>query len=89
MEGSERVTADNWDGGIQPNSDLPGVIDSIRRDKPQLKSVRAPKDSDHDGMPDRWEKRHHLDPNDPSDGQKISADGVYTNLEVYLASLAE
>ncbi len=34
MEGSERVTADNWDGGIQPNSKDPLVMDSIRSTKP-------------------------------------------------------
>ncbi len=167
MEGSERVTSDNWDGGIQPNSNLPMVMDSIRRKRPwdampinlhtaheayrlvldkagasfpyrdavdqrvvadarsgkatfegpvykskhrmadmnvksgiidsptdvggwpELKSLPAPADSDHDGMPDDWERQHHLNPNDPSDGSCLSADGMYTNLEVYLSSLVD
>jgi len=167
MEGNERVTADNWDGGIQPNSDLPYVMDSIyrkepwpsmpialqtaeeayrsvldragvsfpKRDKvdqrviadarsgkatyegktykakhkmidksvksgiidsqtevggwPELKSAPAPKDSDHDGMPDKWEKKHGLNPNDPSDGAQLAAGSMYTNLEVYLSSLVD
>ena len=166
MEGSERVTADNWDGGIQPNSSLPQVMDSIRmnvpwpsmpiamqsashafdsvteragaslprRDKvderiakeaclgqtsfegntykakhtmkdkrlasgiidsqqdvggwPELKSTTPPPDTDHDGMPDVWERRHGLNPDDPADGALTAAGSPYTYLEVYLSSLA-
>jgi pectate lyase len=41
-------------------------------------------DSDHDGMPDEWEKKYDLDPQNPSDGaQDLNSDG-YTNLEEYL-----
>ena len=165
MEGSERVTHDNWDGGVQPNSDLPEVMDSIRRkspwpampirqqtaqeayisvldhagasvhrdavdlriisdartgtatfegagykdakkmvDKtvcsgiidsqtdvggwPVLHTAPAPLDSDHDGMPDEWEKAKGLDPDNSSDGCMSTIDGSgYTNLEVYINSL--
>ncbi|HLP76968.1 MAG TPA: thrombospondin type 3 repeat-containing protein, partial [Candidatus Paceibacterota bacterium] len=42
------------------------------------------KDSDGDGMPDGWEKKYHLNPNDPSDAAKdADADG-YTNVEEFL-----
>jgi hypothetical protein len=35
-------------------------------------------------MPDEWEKKYGLDPNDPSDAAKdLDGDG-YTNLEEYL-----
>ncbi|MDQ7947686.1 MAG: polysaccharide lyase [Pedobacter sp.] len=36
IEGNERVTKNNWDGGIQPETkgDLQKLIDSIRTDKP-------------------------------------------------------
>lgn len=44
------------------------------------------KDTDGDGMPDEWELRHGLNPNDPKDGNAVGADG-YTNLEKYLNSL--
>ena len=40
-------------------------------------------DSDHDGMPDAWETAHGLNPNDATDGPKVTSDG-YTNLEHYL-----
>jgi pectate lyase len=51
---------------------------------PTLKSLPAPADSDHDGMPDEWEKAHGLNPNDPSDAQADPDRDGYTNLEEYL-----
>jgi hypothetical protein len=55
---------------------------------PVLHSLPAPVDSDHDGIPDAWEKAHGLNPNDPSDGSQPAADGSgYTNLEEYINSL--
>jgi pectate lyase len=53
---------------------------------PALRSAPAPVDTDGDGMPDDWERRHGLNPNDPADGNAVQADG-YTNLEKYLNSL--
>jgi hypothetical protein len=41
-------------------------------------------DSDGDGMPDWWEKKYGLDPNDPSDASKDKDGDGYTNLEEYL-----
>jgi hypothetical protein len=169
MEGNDRVTANNWDGGVQveslPNADeytdairwhkpLPmpvfpimsateaydhvlknaganfprrdavdaRVVEQVRTgvvkypenldlsDVPQFKHRRLPVDSykqgiitdirqvggypeykgtprvdsDGDGMPDEWEKRYGLNPNDPSDAVKdMSGDG-YTNIEKYI-----
>jgi len=56
---------------------------------PVYNSKPALKDSDGDGMPDEWEIKNHLNPNDPSDGNKYTLDKNYTNLEVYLNSLVE
>ncbi|MCB8995344.1 MAG: pectate lyase [Bacteroidales bacterium] len=54
---------------------------------PQLETMEAPADSDHDGMPDLWEKNMNLDPTDPTDGKLYQPDNIYTNLELYLNSL--
>jgi pectate lyase len=44
-------------------------------------------DSDHDGMPDEWERQMNLNPDDASDGNgDLDADS-YTNIEKYLHSL--
>jgi len=50
----------------------------------QYKSSPAPADSDHDGMPDTWEKKFSLKWNDPSDGAKDSDSDGYTNVEEWL-----
>lgn len=44
------------------------------------------KDSDNDGMPDAYELKHGLNPNDASDASKYTKSG-YTNIEVYLNSV--
>lgn len=46
-----------------------------------------PVDSDHDGMPDVWERAHGLDLANASDGAAIAANG-YTHVENYLNELA-
>ncbi|MFK4303762.1 pectin methylesterase-like acyl-CoA thioesterase [Paenibacillus sp. RC254] len=55
-------------------------------------------DSDHDGMPDEWERANGLDPYNADDrnGQTLASSGAYahfakgyTNLEVYLNDLIE
>ncbi len=47
------------------------------------------KDSDLDGMPDKWEKAHGLNPNDPSDANgDMNGDG-YTNIEKYINSIGQ
>lgn len=47
--------------------------------------LQALLDTDGDGMPDVWERKHGLDPENPADGPAVtlSREG-YTNLEVYL-----
>ena len=54
---------------------------------PELKSKPAPADSDHDGMPDVWETKNDLNPDDASDGAKDRDGDGYTNLEEYLNEL--
>lgn len=55
---------------------------------PNLKQGKVAKDSDGDGVPDRWEQRNGMDKNNPADGAILRADG-YSNLEHYLFERAE
>jgi len=45
---------------------------------------KAYKDSDSDGMPDAYEKKYGLNPNDASDANKDSNNDGYTNIEGYI-----
>lgn len=54
---------------------------------PALKSLPAPADTDKDGMPDDWEKKNGLNPNDAADAASNKLDRKYTNIEVYINSL--
>jgi hypothetical protein len=68
-----------------------GIIDS-QRDVggwPVLQSAPAPKDADADGLPDAWEKKHHLNATDPSDASKKPTDSEYTYIERYLNDLVK
>lgn len=54
---------------------------------PEYKPETTPIDTDGDGMPDEWEKKNNLNPNDASDGAKYTLSPEYTNLEVYMNGL--
>ncbi|OQA03311.1 MAG: Beta-propeller repeat protein [Planctomycetes bacterium ADurb.Bin401] len=54
---------------------------------PQLASIDAPQDNDHDGMPDIWEVLYGLDYHNPEDRNYYDLNNDYTNLEVYLNNL--
>jgi len=74
--------------GFSDTSVVRGIIDS-QKDVggwPELNSLPAPVDSDHDGMPDEWESANGLNLNDPGDRNRVNSDG-YTMLEIYLNSL--
>ena len=76
------TTGSSFNGGHN------GIIDS-QNDVggwPVLNSTTAPKDSDHDGIPDSYESAHGLNPQDSTDGSAINNTG-YSNLEVYINSL--
>jgi hypothetical protein len=75
------------------------ILDSVRRGSgrvinketdltvedrwPEYRSLPAPADGDHDGMPDDWERQFGLNPADPSDAMKITLGG-YANIEHYI-----
>ena len=54
---------------------------------PELKSTPTPKDTDQDGMPNKWELANNLNPNNPDDRNADADKDDYTNLEEYLNSL--
>lgn len=76
------------DHKVSDSSKRCGIIDSPKDvgGWPQLKSLAAPIDTDHDGMPDNWEIKNGLNPNNADDRNTISEDG-YTMLEMYLNSI--
>ncbi|HTD93798.1 MAG TPA: hypothetical protein VK644_08305 [Chitinophagaceae bacterium] len=56
---------------------------------PALRTISAKKDSDKDGIPDQWESAHGLNPSNAKDASRFSANGSYTNIELYLNSLLQ
>jgi hypothetical protein len=70
-----RLPADSYKKGIITHPDQVGGY-------PEYKG-KAYKDSDNDGIPDTWEKKFGLNPNDASDANKDSNGDGYTNIEKY------
>ena len=62
------------------------VIEVTNLDDSGPGSLRAAADTDHDGMPDDWEYKNGLDPNNEEDRNNLGADG-YTMLEEYLNAI--
>lgn len=56
---------------------------------PKLDMGKPPKDTDQDGMPDKWEKANKLNPKKGEDSSLFSGESGYTNIEVYLNSLVK
>lgn len=63
-----------------------GIIYDIRQvgGLPEYKNGNALVDSDGDGMPDAWEIKYGLNPNDPADAVKDCNGDGYTNIEKYI-----
>ncbi|MDF2189558.1 pectate lyase [Paraflavitalea sp. CAU 1676] len=56
---------------------------------PALQATAALVDSDQDGMPDAWEKKHQLNAADARDASAYTLNKGYTNIEIYLHELAQ
>jgi len=89
---------------MQTDTDFQFKVRKLPKDSYKLGIITAPwqvggypeykgtphKDTDNDGIPDDWEIAHGLNPKDPSDSAKPAKNGGgYTNIEVYLNTLAE
>ena len=98
-EVDKRIISDTQKGKatFTGEGNKPGFINSPKDtgDSPwpelSIAGLSAPVDSDGDGIPDEWEIKNGLDPNNPVDGNTKTKDpnGQYTNLEVYLNSLVQ
>ncbi|MBL7968340.1 MAG: pectate lyase [Prolixibacteraceae bacterium] len=63
-----------------------GIITDIAQvgGYPEYKSAAPKKDADNDGMPDEWELKYKLNPNDPKDAVLDCNGDGYTNIEKYI-----
>ncbi len=71
-----RLPVDSYKNGIITDPRQVGGL-------PEYKG-KAYNDSDNDGMPDAWEKKYGLNPNDPTDAVKDCNGDGYTNIEKYI-----
>ena len=73
---NRRLPADSYKKGIITSVEQVGGY-------PEYKG-KPYKDTDSDGMPDKWERKYNLNPNNPEDSNEdLSGDG-YTNIEKYI-----
>lgn len=56
---------------------------------PALAQTKPAIDRDEDGMPDEWERKNGLDPQNPNDAILFSLSRNYSNIEIYINSLVK
>jgi hypothetical protein len=86
-----RIVEEARSGNSKAGKNGNGIIDS-QKDVggwPELKSTTALADSDQDGMPDVWEQKNKLNPNDASDASTFTISKTYSNIEVYINGLVD
>jgi len=81
--GAERTGGLQYLGSLDRLKVTSGVLTPDQFDSDPYKGI----DTDGDGMPDGWEIRYGLNPNDPSDAALDCNDNGVTNLDEYLAGL--
>ena len=79
----ERIVQSVRDRGATYNANLRDQWPDLAAGAPA-----PPPDSDHDGMPDTWEREHGLNPASADDGPADRDGDGYTNVEEYLNELA-
>jgi len=82
--GSRLITAEDEDlDGVPDDKDqCPGTPTGATVD--DVGCSQEQKDTDGDGMPDYWEKRYDLNPQDPADRDEDPDNDGYTNYEEYI-----
>ena len=89
--GATRPRRDTSDARVieQVRGNSGRIIDGPREagGYPRLAAGTAPPDSDHDGMPDSWERSAGLNAKDAADAAADRDGDGYTNIEEYLESL--
>ena len=90
----QRIVKETQEGNYTYTGSHGGTLGIIDRPSdvggwPEYQSAQPLTDTDKDGMPDEWEMKHGLNPQDPDDGKKYQLNQKYTNLEVYLNQLVE
>lgn len=87
----KRIVEEVRTGTAHFGNDRKGIIDS--QDDvggwPDLQATKAPADGDRDGISDEWEHRMNLRSDYAGDAHLTASAAGYTNLEVYLNSLAQ
>lgn len=76
------VSDEDLDGVTDDKDQCPGTPTGATVD--EFGCSPEQKDTDGDGMPDYWEIRYDLDPNDPNDRDEDPDNDGYTNYEEYL-----
>ncbi len=93
LEAGASLIRDSLDLRLIDHVSSLGIKGSIIRSEAEvggqktIKSGTALPDTDQDGMPDNWELKHNLNPNNPDDRNGHQNNDGYTNLENYLNSL--
>ena len=77
----------NTNNGTTADDNMAGTTEDSNQTNENVDINDILFDTDGDGIPDEWEKKHNLNPNDPSDGAKYTLSPEYTNLEMYMNSL--
>jgi hypothetical protein len=74
--------------GTAPTNARHGIITDVNQVGGYAEYKGEPvKDTDGDGMPDEWELRYGLNPNDPSDAGKDRNGDGYPNIDKYINGL--
>ena len=83
----QKIIADVKEGTA--DGEFNGIINSQEEvgGWPEIISKEGPVDTDGDGIPDEWEIKYGLNPNNKEDGSQYKLEKYYTNLEMYLNSL--